>query len=533
MTEARRAPRGGVATPHYLASSAGLAALAEGGNAVDAIVAANLALGVVAPYFCGYGGDLFAIVWDGRAPRLSGLGTLTRLGRRRRDPRRARHDAAARPARRHRAGGARGLVRPARPVGDRVVRRARRAARCATHATGSRSRPWAGAYFRGCVQIYDGLPRVDQLRTATSTPASSLRQPALARHDRSAGRRTAPTPTTAARSRPRSRSRCRPVAAPSVRPTSPTTPAGSRAPLRATYRDVESRRTSAAHAGRRLPLEALRILDGLDLPADGPARWHLLIEALKLALADRDDHVTDPDAMPRAGRVGARGCPGRRPGCPDRSRARRAAANCAGVQPGALLTCARRTPTGCMVSLIQSNFLAFGSGVHVPEWGINLNNRGSSFSPRPSPRERARPRQAADAHADPGDGPARRPTLARVRERGSGHPGVRCTSSCSCACCDDGPIPRPRSTRPGGASTAAERVRARRRGGRRGDHRRICASAVTRSAKVSTQNSGMGHAHAIQRDATGLSRRHRPARRGCRARLVAHVNARTGNYHHC
>jgi gamma-glutamyltranspeptidase/glutathione hydrolase len=33
-----------------------------------------------------------------------------------------------------------------------------------------------------------------------------------------------------------------------------------------------------------------------------------------------------------------------------------------------------------LVSLIQSNFLSFGSGVHVPEWGINLNNRGSSFT---------------------------------------------------------------------------------------------------------------------------------------------------------
>ena len=35
---------------------------------------------------------------------------------------------------------------------------------------------------------------------------------------------------------------------------------------------------------------------------------------------------------------------------------------------------------GLLVSLIQSNFLAFGSGVHVPDWGINLNNRGASFS---------------------------------------------------------------------------------------------------------------------------------------------------------
>jgi gamma-glutamyltranspeptidase/glutathione hydrolase len=35
---------------------------------------------------------------------------------------------------------------------------------------------------------------------------------------------------------------------------------------------------------------------------------------------------------------------------------------------------------GLLVSLIQSNFLSFGSGVHVGEWGINLNNRGSSFT---------------------------------------------------------------------------------------------------------------------------------------------------------
>jgi gamma-glutamyltranspeptidase/glutathione hydrolase len=35
---------------------------------------------------------------------------------------------------------------------------------------------------------------------------------------------------------------------------------------------------------------------------------------------------------------------------------------------------------GLLVSLIQSNFLSYGSGVHLPEWGINLNNRGSSFT---------------------------------------------------------------------------------------------------------------------------------------------------------
>ena len=66
-------PDAGLATPHYLASAAGAAVLARGGNAIDAIVGGNLALGVVAPYYCGYGGDIFAIVWDAKTQKLHGL----------------------------------------------------------------------------------------------------------------------------------------------------------------------------------------------------------------------------------------------------------------------------------------------------------------------------------------------------------------------------------------------------------------------------------------------------------------------------
>src|SRR6266540_1679441 len=56
--ESKRFPTACVASPHYLASSAGLAVLASGGNALDAAIATNLTLGVVTPYLCGYGGDL-------------------------------------------------------------------------------------------------------------------------------------------------------------------------------------------------------------------------------------------------------------------------------------------------------------------------------------------------------------------------------------------------------------------------------------------------------------------------------------------
>jgi len=64
LNQSRRFPTAAVASPHHLASAAGLEVLASGGNAVDAAVAANLVLGVVAPYLCGPGGDLFAIVAD-------------------------------------------------------------------------------------------------------------------------------------------------------------------------------------------------------------------------------------------------------------------------------------------------------------------------------------------------------------------------------------------------------------------------------------------------------------------------------------
>ena len=60
-----------VATSQPLAAQAGLQVMADGGNAVDAIVATAVTLTIVEPVSNGIGSDAFAIVWDGR--QLHGL----------------------------------------------------------------------------------------------------------------------------------------------------------------------------------------------------------------------------------------------------------------------------------------------------------------------------------------------------------------------------------------------------------------------------------------------------------------------------
>lgn len=67
-------------TPHYLASQAAIEILDRGGNAVDAAIAANATLGVVAPETCGIGGDLFALIHGPGEDRPVALNSSGRAG---------------------------------------------------------------------------------------------------------------------------------------------------------------------------------------------------------------------------------------------------------------------------------------------------------------------------------------------------------------------------------------------------------------------------------------------------------------------
>ena len=373
---AARYPTAALATPHYLASAAGAAELARGGNAVDAIVAANLALGVVAPYYCGYGGDLFAIVWDGELHGYLGSG---------RSPAAATIDVV-----RDRLGDTPLLVGPhsvtvpgaiagwfdllerwgTRSFGELAADAGRYA------ADGFELTPAGALACEACAGLYPGLDHWQSVYAHLRT-GDVLRQPALAR-----------LIDTLAEGGPDAYYRG-PVAeaiADAIQALGGLMAVDDLAahagewtnPLRAPYRDVEVAELPPPTQGAAV-LEILRILDGFDLAALAPAaRTHVVIEAVKTGLRDRDEHISDPDAMPVPPAVlfGDAWVAERRAAI-DRDRAR--VPEPGQPQRGGTAYLCAADGDGLLVSLIQSNFLAFGSGVHVPEWGINLNNRGSSF----------------------------------------------------------------------------------------------------------------------------------------------------------
>ncbi|MGB9308780.1 MAG: gamma-glutamyltransferase [Mycobacterium sp.] len=128
-------------------------------------------------------------------------------------------------------------------------------------------------------------------------------------------------------------------------------------------------------------LIALGILENFDMssfPADSADSIHLQIEALKLAFADAQAYVADIDHMAlRPESLLDTEYLKQRAALIDRTQAKPASA---GTPKGGTVYLTAADASGTMVSMIQSNYMGFGSGVVVPGTGIALQNRGADFA---------------------------------------------------------------------------------------------------------------------------------------------------------
>jgi gamma-glutamyltranspeptidase/glutathione hydrolase len=381
----RRQPvlaRNAVATSQPLAVQAGLAMLQRGGNAVDAAVAAAIALTVVEPTGNGVGSDLFAIVWDGqaiaglnasgRAPaaldpaRYAGLGEMPQRGW---EPVTIPGAVSGWVALSQRYGALpfadlfEPAIRYARdgfPVSPNVARQWQRAAAVLPHDLGF------AAHF---------LPRGRAPEPGESFACAPLAATleAIAASHGEAFYRGALAQAMAADARDHGAAH---ALADFAGHTSDWV-----APLALDWHGigVHEMPPNGQGVAAQMALGMLAHFDLASLPADSAASQHLQIEAMKLAFADAHRYVGDPRSMGIAAQsLLDPGYLAQRARQIDPTRAQDFGP---GVPPrGGTVYLAAADAQGVMVSLIQSNYMGFGSGVVVPGTGISLQNRGAGFS---------------------------------------------------------------------------------------------------------------------------------------------------------
>lgn len=387
-----RGRHGAVVAPHHLATEAGLGILRAGGHAVDAAIAANAVLGVVEPNACGIGGDAFWLIWDsdgqaqlalngsGRAPAGMSAEAVRSMGH------------ATLPLRGALAVAIPGAVRSWADAHRRFGRLPRETVLAPAIELASHGFP-----------AWDGF--IDSVeRTAPLVEAALGRDAGFFSIYRPAGRPWRPgevirLPALAATlgrladegfdafydsdiaDRQSATLRRLGLACDVADFRSHTSTWTD--PISTTYRGVRVT-THPPNSSGVVALELLNILEGFEPPSDGtvadPAWIHLGIEAAKLAMADRDAFLTDP---------AARDVPVERLVDKDyaaelaaRIDRRRASSPPVATNPpgGGTIYLAVVDGEGNAVSLIESNYMGFGSGVVDPGTGIHYQNRGSYFS---------------------------------------------------------------------------------------------------------------------------------------------------------
>ncbi len=376
--------RGAVATSQPLATLAGMQMLWAGGNAVDAAVAMAIALTVVEPTSNGIGSDAFALVWDGKLHGLNASGKsaqslrLEHFAGRMSIPDRGWLPVTV-------PGAVSGwkslwqrwgklpfeqLFAPAIhyaeqgfPVSPETARAWRRAADLYLPLTEPEFQPFKAVFFPGgrapqAGELWCSPFHAETLRTIARSEGESFYRGELAQRITDFAAQTGGLLTLddLAQHQPEWVD-----------------------PISTSYRDYTVWEIPPNGQGLAA-LIALNLLEGFDLaryPRESANSYHLQIEAIKLAFADTHRYVADARylefpierlldklyAAERKQLIQQIAMPLAKPGLPQGGTVYLATAD------GDL-----------MVSLIQSNFEGFGSGVLVPGTGIALHNRGLGFT---------------------------------------------------------------------------------------------------------------------------------------------------------
>ena len=388
-----RAPlfaRNVVSTSHPLAAQAGLQMLRQGGNAVDAAVAAAAAMTIVEPVSNGLGSDAFALVWDGQS--LQGLNASGRAPQ------------AWTPDYFKRKYGDSALNPPKRGLDAVTVPGAVSAWVALSERFGKL--PFADLMAPAIDIAERGYLVTPVIQQKWAAPVAELQgQPGFTQAFLPFGR--APEVGELFRF-PAAAQGLRAIAATkgeafyggeiaqALERMAMAQGAGLRASDLASYRPEWVTPIGKDYRGYTLheippngqgiaALIALGILQNFDLAGlrlDGAESQHLQIEAMKLAFADVYRYVAEPASMSvTPAQMLDDTYLASRARLIDMKRAQDFGAG--NLVKGGTIYLTAADESGMMVSFIQSNYMGFGSGCVEPQFGVSLQNRGHGFSLEP------------------------------------------------------------------------------------------------------------------------------------------------------
>lgn len=378
--------RGMVASCHPLASLAGVETLRDGGNVVDAAVATNAVLAVTQPAFCGVGGDFFCLYHEAATGRVHFLNGAGRSGSRAGLDELARRGLSAVPGLGPGSVSVPGVTRAWRMLLERFgTRPLRTLLQPAIHHAGE-GFPISDVV---CQSIRERAPLLDDLEWrrifvpggAFPERGDCFRQPDLARTLTELGEDPELFYGGGVARAIASR-----LDAEGFLTTSDLAEhAGEwEDPLSVSYRGHTVYQTPPPTQGLAVLL-TLNLLEGFDLgalPVHSIEHLHLLLEMTKLAYADRDRWIGDPARarVPVAALLSKDYADRRRSGFDPGKAQAYAAGDLDGDTTGFVVA----DGAGNVISVIQSLYRVFGSGVVPPGTGVVLHNRGAYFQTDPA-----------------------------------------------------------------------------------------------------------------------------------------------------